>query len=106
MPTDLPDDDLPELPLVVARSHAVQRLQVGLFGLGLMILLVGLANIIMNRANQTEAGTVPEAAATVAPPDAPTQASDPLADAGVVPDVGEPQAQPTVASDAPDPRRN
>lgn len=65
------------------RAQAVQRLQVGLFGLSAMLLLVGLANIIMDRARQTEAQ---EAIPAVIAPAAQEQgASDPLADIGVVP---------------------
>ncbi len=85
------------------RAQAVQRLQVGAFGLGAMILLIGLANIFIDRARQVEASAVPEAASTLAPEASPTAASDPLADAGVVPDLPatpEPQATQTPAPDA------
>ncbi|MFC4254613.1 hypothetical protein GRI97_04195 [Altererythrobacter xixiisoli] len=64
----------------------MQRLQVGLFGLAAMVLLVGLANIIMNSAQENQARVVPEAAPTIAVSPSSTPASDPLADAGVVPD--------------------
>lgn len=74
-------------PLGGTRAEAIQRLQVGLSLLGGVILLVGLANVIEDRAKQTDAARVPEAAATVTTgPSAPAQ-SDPLADAGVVPDL-------------------
>ncbi|SRR5690606_7897700 len=72
------------------RDHMVQRLQVGLAGLASMVLLVALASIIMQRAKETEANTVPEAAASVAPGED-RRSRDPLADAGVVPDI--PQAE-------------
>jgi len=68
------------------RDHMVQRLQVGIAGLASMVLLVALASIIMQRAKETEANTVPEAAATVAAEDD-RRSRDPLADAGVVPDI-------------------
>lgn len=68
------------------RSQAVQRLQVGLSGLAAMILLVGLANIIQDRARVADEMAVPEAASTIAPA-GPLPISDPLADAGVVPDM-------------------
>ena len=68
------------------RRETVQRLQVGLSGLAAMILLVGLANIIQDRARVTEEMAVPEAAPTVEPVAPPVQ-RDPLADAGVVPDL-------------------
>lgn len=64
----------------------IQRLQVGVSGLAAMVLLVALANVIQNRARDTEAHSVPEAAPTVMPA-APPPLSDPLADAGVVPDL-------------------
>jgi len=65
------------------RAQAVQRLQVGLFGLSAMLLLVGLANIIMDRARLTEAQE--DTAAASAPTEEAPAASDPLADIGVVP---------------------
>ena len=101
MASELEDDQVYSAPLSGTRAQALQRLQIGLFGLGAMVLLVGLANIVIDRAEQTEAGTVPEAAATVVPSKVP-QASDPLADAGVAPEVAQPppavqhQAQPVI----------
>jgi len=76
-------------PLAGSRNQSIQRLQVGLFGLAAMVLLVALANIIRNNAEQNEATVVPEAAPTVTEGEA--QVSDPLADAGVVPDVATDQ---------------
>ena len=66
------------------RSQAVHRLQVGLVGLCAMLLIVGLANIIMDRARLSE---TPEPVKEVVAVDAqPKKAvSDPLADIGVVP---------------------
>ena len=94
MAEDHPEDSVPATPLGGTRSQTVQRLQVGLFGLASMILLIGLAQIIMNQAREAEAGVVPEAAPTVAPSQSPAQASDPLADAGVGPDLpAEPKEQ-------------
>jgi hypothetical protein len=70
------------------RSQAMQRLQIGLLGLAAMILLVGLATIIRDRAQQSEDLAVPEAAPTmVVPAIVPKSGSDPLADVGVVPDL-------------------
>src|SRR5262245_16826261 len=70
------------------RAQAVHRLQVGLFGLATMLLLVGLANSIMDRARQSDAlsGVTQESAGASA------GARDPLADIGVVP-----AAEPTVS---------
>lgn len=76
-----------------ARAEALQRLQVGLFGIGTMVLLVGLASIIGNQADLTDEEAVPEAAPTTEPSPAPSQAN-PLADAGVVPDIA-PEPTPT-----------
>jgi hypothetical protein len=96
-PTDLqrqvPESALPAAPLAGSRSQAIQRLQVGLFGLAAMVLLVALANIIRNNAEQNEATVVPEAAPTMTVEAQPGGASDPLAEAGVVPDM--PTEQPT-----------
>lgn len=79
------------------RSQSIHRLQVGLFGLCAMLLLVGLANVIMDRAmlsDDTDAATQ-EVIAVDADPEKP--ASDPLADIGVAPSAdpapeGETQA--------------
>src|SRR5688500_14660246 len=73
---------------VKTRSQSMQRLQVGLFGLGAMVLLVGLANIIGDNADENEASVVTDAepappAETIIVP----EVRDPLADAGVVPDM-------------------
>ena len=80
------------------RAQAVHRLQVGLLGLCLMLLLVGLANIIMDRARMAE-GAVAPAPGNRAP--SPAAKSDPLADIGVVPspEVARPaeSASPTPA---------
>ncbi len=99
------------LPFGLARSQAVQRLQIGLFGLAAMILIVALANVIMDRAMESDATTVPEAAATVAadPPRSPV--NDPLIDAGVVPDMpavtatSSPAAKTPAANDGNGPRK-
>jgi hypothetical protein len=85
------------MSLAGTRAQSIQRLQIGLSGLAAMALLVGLATVIMDRARQTEASSVPEAASTAAV-DAPPSVNDPLADAGVAPDVAAPPRQkaPTV----------
>jgi hypothetical protein len=64
------------------RAQAVHRLQIGLFGLAAMLMIVGLANIIMDRALADDSGDQPDVAMTA---EAPTAGSDPLADIGVVP---------------------
>lgn len=69
------------------RSQRAQRIQVGIFGIAVMVLLVGLANIVSRNANENEARVVPQAAPTVEAVTPAVPVSDPLADAGVVPDI-------------------
>lgn len=80
------------------RSESVHRLQVGLSGLAAIVLMLALANVIMDRANRTEASSVPDAAATVLPPPVHSQQNDPLANAGVVPEI---KVSPTPAATQP-----
>ncbi|BEV01648.1 hypothetical protein [Novosphingobium olei] len=64
------------------RAQAVHRLQVGLFGLAGMLLLVSLANVIMDRAQVGDsAAAMPDAAASS------SAANDPLVDMGVAPEL-------------------
>ena len=67
------------------RAQAVHRLQVGLFGLCAMLLLVGLANIIMDRARLADEGNPAVEVETAASEAKKKPATDPLADIGVVP---------------------
>jgi len=64
------------------RAQALHRLQIGLFGLAAMLLLVGLANIIMDRARLAES-TMPSTVGLATEDASPK--SDPLADIGVIP---------------------
>lgn len=75
------------------RARAVYRLQIGLFGLAAMLLLVGLANIVMDRAKESErlAGAHPAAV------EKSKQGSDPLAEIGVVP-AADPSADSNATS--------
>lgn len=87
------------------RAQAVQRLQAGLFGLAAILLIVGLANIINDRARLSE-GAVrsPEAQASAS---ASPAAEDPLADIGVVPAASpSASASPSPAPPAAAPVRN
>jgi len=80
------ETDVIHVPLAGTRAQSLQRLQFGLGGLGAMVLLVGVANVIVDRVKQTDEASVPEAAATATPSPTPV-ANDPLADAGVAPIV-------------------
>lgn len=62
------------------RAQAVHRVQIGAAGLAGMLLLVSLANIIMNRAQLSEAGLGDQPVAEKS-----NSAGDPLADIGVAP---------------------
>ncbi|HMT45744.1 MAG: hypothetical protein RL702_1972 [Pseudomonadota bacterium] len=64
------------------RAQAVQRLQAGLFGLAAIVLIVGLANIINDRARLADAEAGKPAAAVTK--DGAAQ-NDPLAEIGIVP---------------------
>lgn len=81
------------------RAEAIHRLQIGVAGIGAMILLIGLASVIMEKAQLTEATSVPEAAAEIEPT-APPPKNDPLAEAGVVPDMPAQGEQETVQEQA------
>ncbi len=72
-----------------AGAHAVYRLQVGMFGLGGMLLLIGLANIIMDRAQLTDQAAigVPASMVAASPIPSETAAKDPLVDMGVAPEL-------------------
>lgn len=71
------------------RAQAVHRLQVGLVGLATMLLLIGLANIIMDRAKLSDkAAEGTQAAVAAASSASPgSSAKDPLADMGVAPQL-------------------
>lgn len=85
------------VPLAGTRAERLQRLQVGLFGIFAMVLLIALADVVISRAQQTEATAVPEAAPTVEQSET-AAPRDPLVDAGVVPDVA---ASPTPPAEGP-----
>jgi len=73
-----------DAPLGGTRAQAISRLQIGVGGVVLMVLLVGLASLIENRTRAVDAAAVPAAAPTTEPSAAPKQV-DPLVEAGVVP---------------------
>ncbi|MDE2595873.1 MAG: hypothetical protein KGL44_03235 [Sphingomonadales bacterium] len=72
------------------RAQAVQRLQVGLAGLAVMLLLVGLASIINDQLRRSEAA--PAAASS-----APAAKSDPMVDIGVMPSASPGTPPPNAA---------
>lgn len=76
----------PAAPLGGTRSEAIRRLQMGAIGVVAVMLLIGLASIIKDRATQTDSTAVAGAAATRAPGQS-TAAADPLAEAGVIPEM-------------------
>ena len=85
------------------RAQAVHRLQVGLFGLAGMLLLVSLANVIMDRAKQVEGAPVAGSPAALASASATPAASDPLVDMGVAPELPVVGVPKPAASPAPPP---
>ena len=74
------------------RVQAVQRLQAGILGMAAILLVVGLANIINDRARLADAAGRPAAAV---PTSSSSVSSDPLADIGVVPSA-QPDSVPTI----------
>jgi hypothetical protein len=89
---------LPQAPLGGSRSEAARRLQMGAIGVVGVLLLIGLASIIKDRATQTESTAVAGAAATMSPGASSPAAADPLAEAGVVPEI---PASPSTATAVP-----
>lgn len=69
------------------RSQAIHRLQVGLAGLFAMVLLVGLASVIMERAREADRQVARTPAADEAAAARTEAPSDPLADIGAIPSV-------------------
>ena len=76
---------LSSVPLGGTRQQAMNRLQVGIGGVLGVLMLVGLASVIQNQADEVERNAVPEAASTNIP-EPRTKSADPLVEAGVVPD--------------------
>src|SRR5687767_13523498 len=74
------------MPPVDSRGEAMRRLQIGVVGLAAMLLMVALANVVTERAKQSDAGTVAESVDAQAAPG--EQANEgPLVDAGVLPNL-------------------
>ena len=94
MPDPTPQHFIPPSPREL-RAQAVHRLQVGLFGVAVMLLVVALANIAMDRARQADAASGMPAASHAAS-SASAAHNDPLADIGVAPapDSARPRPSP------------
>lgn len=88
------------------RKEAMQRIQTGLTGLFGIVLLIGLANIVVDnirRDDATDAATV--AAANTSSADAANGApSEPLAELGVAPSADDTATQSVVPDLQPDPK--
>lgn len=82
------------------RAQSVHRLQVGLFGLCTMLLIVALANVIMDRAREGDQ-VDPIEGVIAADSEPQKEASDPLADIGVVP-AADPAPEASASFDATD----
>ena len=80
-------DGVAPAPLAGTRQQRLQRLQVGLLGLGGILLLVGLANIIISGARESEQEAASELPAPTTEDLPDPGPRDPLADAGVAPDL-------------------
>lgn len=85
------------------RAQAVHRLQVGMFGLAGMLLLVSLANVIMDRAQSFDNAAVVDPAASAST--SPASANDPLVDMGVVPELPVNAGDKGAPKPSPSPRR-
>lgn len=94
------------------RAQAVHRLQVGMFGLAGMLLIVSLANVIMDRAkylDETAVNVTEPMASVTEAEDSQAKASDPLVDMGVAPELpvsGKDKPKPgatAASSQVPDP---
>lgn len=79
-------------PLAGTPSESMLRLRIGLGGLLGIVIIVGLATMIYDQANQVDASVVPDAAPTTQVTTAEPK-NDPLANAGVVPDLPAEPAQ-------------
>jgi hypothetical protein len=81
-PFVVPVHHIPPTPREM-RAQAVHRLQVGLFGLAGMLLLVSLANVIMERAQLSDSAAINAPNTAVSS----SAANDPLVDMGVAPEL-------------------
>lgn len=94
--------EVPAAPLGGTRQQRLQRLQVGLLGLGAILLLVGLANIIISSARESEVVAASDLPSVTAEDLPDSTARDPLADAGVAPDLLTEEEQTASSADGND----
>ncbi|WP_336973266.1 hypothetical protein [Sphingobium aromaticiconvertens] len=82
------------------RQEGLQRVQIGLTGVAGVILLVGLANIVIDKARVDDSSTPPPVVATIDANASATAPKEPLAELGVQP---APEPAPVVPDLLPDP---
>lgn len=94
-----------------AHREELQRVQIGLVGLAAVLLVVTLANLVIQAAHPDGSDmiaasqqTVAGAAVTNASGSAPTGTNEPLADLGVTPTTATDSSAPSVPDLEPDPR--
>ena len=89
--------------MVEQRQSAIQRIQVGLVGLVVVLLFVTLANMVLDRVRDgPQTGSVPDAAPLTADKDA--TPDEPLAELGVTPVAKETDAERAAKDAAQTPR--
>ncbi|WP_420145243.1 hypothetical protein [Sphingobium sp.] len=82
------------------RQEGLQRVQIGLTGLAGVVLLVGLANIVIEKARMDDAALPPPVVPTLSTQQNAVSPKDPLAELGVQP---APEQAPLVPDLQPDP---
>lgn len=81
------------------RQEGLQRVQIGLTGLAGVILLVGLANIVIDKAKLDVAVQPPPTVSTLDNANALAQPKEPLAELGVTPSMSQSQVVPDLQPD-------
>jgi hypothetical protein len=76
-----------------ARQEGLQRVQIGLTGLAGVVLLVGLANIVIEKARLDERSLPPAVVPTLTNASDEAQPKEPLAELGVTPSADQSSAQ-------------
>lgn len=87
------------------RSEALQRIQIGLIGLGAVLLVVAFANVVVRTVRPDAGQTVAVSGQPQGPAEQANGTGEPLADLGVMPKSDQSQsAGPSVPDLEPDPR--